>query len=362
VKKGTGVLPFFLILLIVGCGKKGPPLPPLVRLPASPGDFTAERRGSTVVMNFVVPTANADGSTPADLSRVEIYALTGAPAVSPDDILKRGIRVGRVVVNPPPDPDAPEGEPPPAASAPRSGVDQGSAARVHETFTPDPSLDSSEVRSYVAVGFNKRGRRGATTRPMAVPLGAAPEAPDRPEVTWSETGITVTWPELSSDTDAPLAYRVYTPGEAGTRLTDPPLSEATFEDHRIEWGAERCYVVRSVETVEGLFLESEASPPTCVTLVDRFPPAAPVGLTGIAVEGAVNLIWDPNRENDLAGYLVLRAIAPESTLVPITPSPVVEPTFSDTVPSGARVTYAVQAVDKAGNFSPLSNRLEETAR
>jgi hypothetical protein len=32
------------------------------------------------------------------------------------------------------------------------------------------------------------------------------------------------------------------------------------------------------------------------------------------------------------------------------------------VPAGAHVGYAVQAVDKAGNASPLSTRVEETAR
>ena len=34
----------------------------------------------------------------------------------------------------------------------------------------------------------------------------------------------------------------------------------------------------------------------------------------------------------------------------------------DTVPSGARVTYAVQAVDKAGNRSRPSASIAETAR
>jgi hypothetical protein len=155
---------------------------------------------------------------------------------------------------------------------------------------------------------------------------------------------------------------VYVPGDVEIRLTDKPLAAGPLVDKRIEWGAERCYVVRTVETVENLTLESEPSPPTCVTLVDTFPPAAPVGLTIVAAEGAVNLIWDPNHEADLAGYLVLRAIAPETSLLPLTPTPVVETTFQDMVPAGARVTYAVEAVDKAGNASPMSARAEEIAR
>jgi hypothetical protein len=362
VKKGTGFLSFLLIPLLVGCGKKGPPLPPLIKLPTAPGDFAVQRRGMTVAIQFVLPGSNTDGSTPADLNRVEVYALTGPPTLTPDEILRRGTRVGRVPANPPPDPDAPEGEPArPDASVP-GGLDQGATARLSDAFRPPPTVAPADVRSYIAVGFNKRGRRGAFSRPVPVPIGDAPPAPQPPRVTWDETSITVTWPTLPSATDSSPTYNVYVPGEVEVRLTEHPLNEASFVDRRIEWGAERCYVIRAVETVDSLALESEASPPACVTLADTFPPAAPGGLITVAAEGAVNLIWDPNNEADLAGYLVLRAVAPSPDLVPITPSPVLETTFKDVVPAGARVTYAVQAVDKAGNVSPMSARVEETAR
>ena len=363
-KKETGLLPFFLIWLLVGCGKKGPPLPPLVRLPVAPADFSVQRRGSTVDIQFAVPSGNTDGSTPADLTRVDVYAATGPSTLTLDEIVKRGTRVGRILVNPPNDPDASEEEAREIeGSAPPGGVDQGVTARVAERFSVDADADPTTVRSYVAVGFNKRGRRGAYSPRLVVPTGTPPEPPGAPEVTWDETTIAVTLPEPPAEADMPPMYHVYAPGDVEIRLTDQPLVEGPFVDKRIEWGAERCYVVRSVERVEeNVTLESEASSPTCVTLRDTFPPAAPVGLTIVAAEGAVNLIWDPNREADLAGYLVLRAVAPETTLVALTPAPVVETTFKDTVPAGARVTYAVSAVDTAGNASPTSVPIEETAR
>jgi hypothetical protein len=59
---------------------------------------------------------------------------------------------------------------------------------------------------------------------------------------------------------------------------------------------------------------------------------------------------------------VLRAIAPATDFAPVTPSPIEQPTFTDAVPSAAQVTYVVQAVDKAGNRSPNSARVVETAR
>jgi hypothetical protein len=59
---------------------------------------------------------------------------------------------------------------------------------------------------------------------------------------------------------------------------------------------------------------------------------------------------------------VLRAIAPADRPAPVTPQPIAETTFRDTVPAGVRVIYAVQAVDRAGNVSPMSAPIEESAR
>ena len=106
----------------------------------------------------------------------------------------------------------------------------------------------------------------------------------------------------------------------------------------------------------------DASPARCETLVDTFAPAAPKGLTAIASDGAVNLIWEPNAEKDLAGYLVLRGTAPDGTLEPITPTPIQETSYKDGVQRSVPYVYAVKAVDKAGNQSPPSSRVTEAAR
>jgi hypothetical protein len=82
----------------------------------------------------------------------------------------------------------------------------------------------------------------------------------------------------------------------------------------------------------------------------------------VASEGTINLIWDPNAESDLAGYVVLRSGGSIADLTAITPQPITESTFSDTVPSGVRYTYAIQAVDTAGNKSNGSAPVEETSR
>jgi fibronectin type 3 domain-containing protein len=129
------------------------------------------------------------------------------------------------------------------------------------------------------------------------------------------------------------------------------------------FGAPRCYVVRAVSVLGAQAIESEASPARCVTPIDTFAPAAPTSLTAIGGAGAISLIWEANRDPDLAGYLVLRATLPGGDFVPVTPAPIAQTTFSDTAVSpGTRYAYVVLAVDKAGNRSARSNRVEETAR
>jgi hypothetical protein len=257
-------------------------------------------------------------------------------------------------IKPPPDPDEDPDAPRPENKQ-EKGLDQGALAQVTE---PIPDADGEGIRYYVSVGVNKRGRRGPVSRRSGVPLGAAPAAPPAPKVRYDEKAITVSWPDAPPDSAA--SVEVYD-ATTGKRLTDKPVTDASFADQRIEWGAERCYAIGRLAEIERLPVESEPSDKTCVTLKDTFPPAAPTGVTAVAAEGSVNLIWNANTEADVAGYLVLRGTGGEKPK-PITPDPIRETTFRDTVPSGTRATYAIVAVDKAGNVSAMSETTEETAR
>ena len=66
----------------VGCGKKGPPLAPFVRVPALVTTVTPLRIGSDVYLSFKVPDTNADGQKPAHIAAVQVYAVTATSARS----------------------------------------------------------------------------------------------------------------------------------------------------------------------------------------------------------------------------------------------------------------------------------------
>jgi hypothetical protein len=401
-----GVLIFAIAATAVGCGKKGPPLPPLVKIPVAPADFVAERRGDEVTIQFTVPAANTDNTKPANIERVDVYALTAPASVSDDLLLKRGTVVGSVDVKAPADPDqAVDADEPDADAEPPEGkgLDQGAAAHVDDQLTAaamaPPNLASGSRRSgpppdtegplvgpafavasrvYAGVGVNKRGRKGAVSRRAIVPLVPPPPPPPAPTIAYDEKAVHVAWDAAPTSAMLPshplgidaatLAYNVYDvppagdgSSTAGQRLNKAPTADRSYDDPRMDWGKERCYAIRAVAVYGNLTVESSPSPPACKTLTDTFPPAAPHGLRAVGTEAAVNLIWDPNGEADLAGYLVLRGTSPDA-LEPVTPAPIGDTTYRDTVQPGIRYVYAVVAVDKAGNRSAPSERVEESAR
>jgi hypothetical protein len=148
-------------------------------------------------------------------------------------------------------------------------------------------------------------------------------------------------------------------------LNTEPVIEPVFLEP-VQFGIERCYVVRTVRDTSALAIESEPSTPLCLTPEDLFPPAAPTGLAAVSTAGRVNLIWELGTEVDLGGYVVLRGEAGDIVLQPLATTSVRETRFlDDNITVGVRYQYAVIALDTrepAPNRSMESARVEATAR
>jgi len=414
-----------------------------VRLPGTIVDLNARRFGDEVVLQFTVPQTNTDGSRPADLDRIEVYAHTG-PLPAAADFLKYGALIGNVAVRSPV---------PGAGGSPAPGVEPGTRTSVSEKITTaeldigrmpvvrpsnqrltvpvvEPVYETPDtvnapiptMRYYVAVGVSHRNRRGTFSTPLPVPLLAPMSAPVAPEVKYAQDAVLLSWTPLPRDEDifVPRAvYNVYevadttAPDVAGSSglpadssavapagakaeaqsakvdvagssgvpagtvsgssglpvtptnpLLTPPLNAAPlavpeFQEPQVTFGVRRCYMVRAVRMAGLISIESEPSPSTCLTPIDTFPPEAPRQLAAVASEGAVSLIWEPNTDKDLAGYLVLRGETGAEKLTAVTPEPIHDTTFRDTtVKSGMSYDYVVVAIDAAlpPNTSEYSNR------
>ncbi len=401
------------LVVLGGCGKKGPPLAPLDMSPESPGPLVARRLGNTVYLQMNVPAKGAVGQGAFSIDHLEVYAVTLAPgAVVPPnrDLLKAGQMVAQIPVAPPLDPEAAEPDKPETRPRP------GDAITFSETLTPDvmiprvitappkvrpapknpaavsvpaPAAPAAAApaagpavltRLYVVRGVTARRRPGPPSPRDEVPLLEAPGAARRSgtKPTWDAASVTVTWqpPASSSDETPGVLYNIYGVPAAGSAaaavpvtapvpLNAKPLEVTTFSQDGAAPGIERCFIVRSVATVGVSMIESEPSDPICVTPTDTFPPAAPKNLQAVGSAGVINLIWDANTDADLAGYLVLRGEAPGDTLQPLTPEPIVETRYQDrSIKAGVTYTYEIVAADRATppNRSAASNRVQETAR
>jgi hypothetical protein len=474
----------FVIALGVcaACGKKGPPLSPLVPIPAAVEQIEANRLGSDVYVSLTIPATNVDKHTPADLARVEIYAYTGRSAPPRARWVELATLVAAVPVAQPPLKPEEKPESTRTADEPANAPVQGSQITVRDALTPDELVQGKEApalrgpgagvrdpnaepgtsntgmpnsripdaerrtpdpgsrppdpgpvipdpgpvipdpgprtpdpvvlkRFYIGVPFNSKGRPGPPGGVAEFPLVSAPDAPPSVNAGYTERSIMLEWepsggllgfllervlPDepppfdeeegteqvASTEPSGPVSYTVYrelpsdplTPPapsaaswneEMPAAITPIPVPTVTFTDS-VELGRRRCYTVRAVRGVGPDARIGDASPPACVTPTDIFAPAPPRSVTTVASEGAISLIWEPNTELDLGGYVVLRGEAPGDTLLPLTKAPVPNAGYRDeTVTPGVRYVYAIIAVDNRfpiPNMSGTSEPVEETAR
>jgi hypothetical protein len=130
-------------------------------------------------------------------------------------------------------------------------------------------------------------------------------------------------------------------------LNPQPLTLLRFEEEVPFDERRRCYYVRAVRGSGAQRVESQTSSRACVIPVDTEAPAAVTSLSATVVEGEITLRWDPNGEEDLRGYIVLRRGAGDDTLQQLTRNgPIARTTYTDsTVTAGQMYTYVVRAVD-----------------
>lgn len=329
--------------------------------------------GADVYVSFTIPVRNVDGTMPADVGRVELYAVTDRTPPAAGEFLAAATRVAVVPVDPPDEP----GDGPSQGSAVTLRDRLADAVPVSSGAGDDGEADGTLRRFYAVIAYSARGVSTGTGPIVDLPMTRAPDAPSGVTARHDADGVQLAWippPAAKGAGPGDVRYNVYRVSQDSDDAASPawaaavpvpqnsdPLDAPAFTESTPLDGVERCYVVRSVGSVE-----SGPSAPACVTPVDVFPPAAPRRLSAAAAPGGISLIWEPNEDPDLAGYLVLRGEAGDATLAPLADTPVRGAQFVDrTVVSGRRYVYAVVAVDTRAptpNRSAESERVAVTAR
>lgn len=387
---------------VVGCGKRGDPLPPLRRSPLPVADLRLAQRGNELVVTFTTPRTTVSGLK-LGLMEVELVHRLGAGPFDEQSVRKTlkaapGEALEERLPLPPPGTLvrykaivradgqlSPEAAPLPFATVappepPKNMVAEVVATGLRLRFTPaplptptpTPSPSPSPTGSPTAPAAPSVGATPtASPAPTAAPAPTASPSPTEAPTASATPAVPASTPAAdaspsASPAVAPTPTPAPTPPTAGTHvyrrpadgaygapLTTDPIADAVYEDTVVALEERVCYELRTVVSTSPL-VESAATGEVCLVRRDIVPPSAPRGLTALEREGGIDLEWSAAPDADVVAYRVYRTA---SGGAPQRVAEVAETRYRDqALPDGARVlVYQVAAVDKAGNEGPLGD-------
>ncbi len=346
---------FLLLLLLTGCGNVGDPLPPLVLIPKSVSDLQALQVGNTIKLNWTLPEMNTDGSTISVLTGIEIYRLPSeglSQASSGKLVFPESVQPWRVLR----DTDLKTYKPGEKVTLidPLAGVPM-------DTF-------SQTTLAFALKAFNKKGQDAGFSNIALTKLFPAPKPPQNLRSLEKEKSIEILWEAPSTNLDGSsieegIKFNVYRSEDplalAWQRLNSTPLAEDSFKDETMELGKTYFYRARTVVPLSAGGIESLDSDRVEVTNKDIYPPSSPSEVAAISNGESISLVWSPNTEPDLAGYVVYRS-GPEKKFEKISDTLVTTASFVDSsVVKSQTYFYRIKAADQKGNASDFSEEVSE---
>lgn len=346
----------FCAALLTACGSPGVPMPPSLELARPVSNLRAARKGDKVTLTWSAPTETTDQHNIRHSGVTEICRAAA-------QMKECGTPIARI--------------------APQKKSTNKAQSAALETYI-DQLPSSLQLQNplgnlfYAILVLNSYARSAGLSNQTQVPAAPTLPPPSNLQSQVTAEGIQLTWTAASNPPEISglhFVYRVYRQ-ETGTHTEivagEVPVANQpapSFLDRDIEW--EKTYVYRlSIATLVSESngseqqVEGDDSPPITVFAHDVFPPATPTGLqavfSGPGQKPAIDLVWSPDTDADLAGYNVFRH---EEGMPPakINTQLVKSPAFVDTnVAAGHTYFYSVSAVDVRGNESAHSEEASET--
>ncbi|MEA2006443.1 MAG: hypothetical protein U9O50_09345 [Acidobacteriota bacterium] len=353
------------LLLLSFCGKKGPILPPVVKIPKPVKDYNAIQRGNKIVLEWSLPNAYTDGSPMTEIEEVEIWlwkkkseeSRNENPAkkearISIEEFQKKAKLL--VLIK--------------KEDMPHYRIqEEKDINRYRYIYELSGENVLSEILTFSFKVKDGRKRLSAFSELLVIHPKILPPPPINPRSVLFEEHIKITWEEPEKSTDEstiPIVkgYNIYRSEGRGrmSRINTKVIEETAFLDKNFEFGVTYCYMIRATVSDSAPFYESDDSKIVEIFTKDVFPPDAPVGLIAIAGEDYISLSWDVNSEKDLAGYRIWRKKEEEQKYLLLTPDPVEKNVYNDTtVEKNIRYYYAISALDACGNESNKSKEAIE---
>jgi predicted phage tail protein len=315
----TRAAALFCIVWLAGCAYIGPPKPPALDIPTRITDLRAAEYGDQILVQFTIGNLTTDGLALTNVKAAEVQVAEGA---SP-----KILHVPAKMPGP-----------------------------VDHEFPAKDWVGKQVTLTVRAIG--PKGKASDWSNPVTLAVGVPLATPTDFKAVSDPKGVRLTWVD-SFGNEAGGRYRIFRgSGDAmPQRLAESDKLE--YLDTMADFGSPYRYFVQALV---GELRQSEISAVVSVTPTDTFPPAVPAGLMAVAGVNSIELAWQPDSEEDLAGYQVYRSTsgggAPERIA-----GPVDAPNFSDrTVEIGKKYSYTITSIDRTGNESAHSAAVEVTAQ
>ncbi len=342
-------------ILLSGCGTPGAPQPPSLKLPERVTDLNAVRAGNSVVLHWTSPRKTTDHLLIKDAIKAAVCRREASGNCAP---------AGEVSVAP------------------------GASGEFQETLPAALASGAPRELNYFVELKSPKGRSAGLSNAAPVLAGAAPGPIAGLSAEVRADGVALRWAGEQTS-GVRLHRKLLNPPAPDKKQQSGPMAPATepvLRDLFVEVSAEsqptgaldktarfgetyeytaQRVIQVSLDTPDGkksLELAGETSAPIRVAVVDTFPPAVPRGLVAVLVpeEKTIDLSWQPDTEEDLAGYIVYRASSDGAWKRISGPQPLEGPAFRDpSVEAGQRYRYAVSAVDLTGHESKRSAEAQE---
>jgi hypothetical protein len=343
---------------IAGCGKKGPPEPPVRILPAAPGAIAVRQVGGDILLSATLRPTRTDGTPLAPGAEVRVMRMPSAPGLRPGLVSERYLvqqflqEAGTIATL---DPRTPQG-----------GATGRFAYRDSGVVPENPGAAAPGAPSGFLYGLRvvePGGKSSPMRAPVLVEVAQPPPPPGALEGEAVEGEVRLTW-QAASDSGTYNVYRRESPDgpEPEAPINPTPLTVTEYVDRSFHYDTEYQYFVRASLAGRGTPCESLAGPLYTVRPHDHFAPVAPTGIA-VVVEGQqIRVYWFPNAEPDLAGYRIYRRAEGESESRLVGEVVSTESSWAD---AGAapevRYYYAVSAIDGATpiNEGPRSEERSE---
>ncbi|HUP44734.1 MAG TPA: hypothetical protein VM779_04390 [Thermoanaerobaculia bacterium] len=366
-----------LVILLVACGKRGDPRPPVPLIPQATSDLVVTQRAGRIVLSWSYPALTTTGVSLQGIRRIVVYryaqelppSATTEPQQPPEPGALHAVEAFRKVPELTAVQFAKLSE---RVNSIESADVAGATIGARVVFDDTPPFVSSSGRplrlTYGVVTEGLSGRSEPSNLISIVPLPVASPPPSLVATAAAE-GIRLKWstPEQSivPGADPVIAgYNIYRgQGETFAREFETPVNKALIEGTSytdVPTYGEHRYRVTAVAAREPQ-LESEPSPVATATFRDLVPPPPPATVSALVETAAVRLVWDAVDAPDLAGYVIYRAEGTGlETLREVGKFPltglITETNYSDpTVSVGISYRYEITAWDKSNNESaPVS--------